>query len=241
MQKVPLTVTGAELLKGELQRLKSVERPTVIAAIAEARQQHNSVEAEFAGKVYAELADTQRQIVGLEQELIKAEQRTDLQTLAAPIAGIVQQLAVHTVGGVVTPAQPLMVIVPKDNVTPLDARATDGCQFVCDAVGIDDGDALRRETRRRRTLAAADAAGQPDNETHSVVVGTAGGSSGGNGGGAGFRASGGTMRSLSGATCCAMRSGSRPPSPVPSRLCPQKNRTTLASSRIRNATRIELA
>jgi transcription elongation factor GreA len=37
MQKVPLTVTGAELLKGELQRLKSVERPTVIAAIAEAR------------------------------------------------------------------------------------------------------------------------------------------------------------------------------------------------------------
>jgi transcription elongation factor GreA len=37
MQKVPLTTTGAELLKTELQRLKSVERPTVIAAIAEAR------------------------------------------------------------------------------------------------------------------------------------------------------------------------------------------------------------
>ena len=37
MSKVPLTVTGAELLKNELQRLKSVERPSVIAAIAEAR------------------------------------------------------------------------------------------------------------------------------------------------------------------------------------------------------------
>lgn len=37
MQKVPLTVVGAELLKAELQRLKSVERPAVIAAIAEAR------------------------------------------------------------------------------------------------------------------------------------------------------------------------------------------------------------
>jgi transcription elongation factor GreA len=37
MSKVPLTVTGAELLKSELQRLKSVERPNVIAAIAEAR------------------------------------------------------------------------------------------------------------------------------------------------------------------------------------------------------------
>jgi transcription elongation factor GreA len=37
MNKVPLTVTGAELLKTELARLKSVERPQVIAAIAEAR------------------------------------------------------------------------------------------------------------------------------------------------------------------------------------------------------------
>ena len=37
MIKVPLTVVGAEMLKAELQRLKSVERPSVIAAIAEAR------------------------------------------------------------------------------------------------------------------------------------------------------------------------------------------------------------
>lgn len=35
--KVPLTVVGAEMLRAELQRLKSVERPSVIAAIAEAR------------------------------------------------------------------------------------------------------------------------------------------------------------------------------------------------------------
>ena len=37
MNKVPLTVVGAEKLRNELQRLKSVERPSVIAAIAEAR------------------------------------------------------------------------------------------------------------------------------------------------------------------------------------------------------------
>lgn len=37
MIRVPLTARGAELLKQELQRLKSVERPSVIAAIAEAR------------------------------------------------------------------------------------------------------------------------------------------------------------------------------------------------------------
>ena len=37
MIKVPLTVLGAEQLKAELQRLKSIERPSVIAAIAVAR------------------------------------------------------------------------------------------------------------------------------------------------------------------------------------------------------------
>ena len=37
MSKIPLTVTGAEKLREELHRLKTVDRPNVIAAIAEAR------------------------------------------------------------------------------------------------------------------------------------------------------------------------------------------------------------
>ena len=37
MNKVPLTVYGAEILRAELHQLKTVERPSVIAAIAEAR------------------------------------------------------------------------------------------------------------------------------------------------------------------------------------------------------------
>ncbi len=37
MNKVPLTLAGAEQLRAELQRLKTVDRPAVIAAIAEAR------------------------------------------------------------------------------------------------------------------------------------------------------------------------------------------------------------
>ena len=39
MATIPLTVRGAQLLKDELQRLKAVERPAVINAIAEARAQ----------------------------------------------------------------------------------------------------------------------------------------------------------------------------------------------------------
>jgi transcription elongation factor GreA len=39
MNKIPVTVNGAELLRQELQRLKAVDRPNVITAIAEARAQ----------------------------------------------------------------------------------------------------------------------------------------------------------------------------------------------------------
>ena len=46
------------------------------------------------------------------QEQTKATQREKLTTLTAPVAGVVQQLATHSVGGVVTEAQALMVIVP---------------------------------------------------------------------------------------------------------------------------------
>jgi len=37
MAKVPMTVEGAERLKAELHRLRTIERPSVISAIAEAR------------------------------------------------------------------------------------------------------------------------------------------------------------------------------------------------------------
>lgn len=38
MEKIPMTLKGAEAIKAELEQLKSVERPTVIKAIAEARE-----------------------------------------------------------------------------------------------------------------------------------------------------------------------------------------------------------
>jgi hemolysin D len=50
-----------------------------------------------------------------EQDLVKATRQNRLMTITAPVSGTVQQLAVHTIGGVVTPAQALMVIVPKQD------------------------------------------------------------------------------------------------------------------------------
>lgn len=56
-------------------------------------------------------ADLERQSAS--QERAKADYREKLTTLRAPVDGVVQQLAVHTAGGVVTEAQVLMIVVPE--------------------------------------------------------------------------------------------------------------------------------
>jgi hemolysin D len=52
---------------------------------------------------------------------VKASTGEQQQTLTAPVDGTVQQLAVHTVGGVVTPAQALMVIAPSEYQAAIEA------------------------------------------------------------------------------------------------------------------------
>jgi len=51
---------------------------------------------------------------GLEQESRKARQRQRQLTITAPVTGTVQELAVHTLGGVVSPAEELLKIVPEN-------------------------------------------------------------------------------------------------------------------------------
>ena len=82
------------------------------AALAEARNNYEALRSEFQKARQGELAAAETKAASLAQEVVKAGQRTGQQTLTAPINGVVQQLAVHTVGGVVTPAQQLMVVVP---------------------------------------------------------------------------------------------------------------------------------
>jgi hemolysin D len=82
------------------------------AAIASLRESRNEAEADFRRTIFGELTKAQAQAAGLAQDTMKAARRTALQILTAPVDGVVQQLAVHTIGGVVTPAQALAVVVP---------------------------------------------------------------------------------------------------------------------------------
>jgi hemolysin D len=84
------------------------------ASLASAKAQARQTEAEWRRDLHAQMTDAASREQGLTQELIKAAERNRLQTLRAPVDGTVQQLAVHTIGGVVTEAQPLMQIVPAD-------------------------------------------------------------------------------------------------------------------------------
>jgi hemolysin D len=56
------------------------------------------------------------------EELRKSARRREFQQIRSPVDGVVQQLAVHTVGGVVEPAQPLMVIVPSASEVAVEAQ-----------------------------------------------------------------------------------------------------------------------
>jgi len=94
------------------------EAEAAVAAIREARRQ---AVAEYRHTLSDELAKAEQKANGLTQDLIKAEQKTRLQLLTAPVDGVVQQLAIHTVGGVVTPAQSLLVVVPSDSRLEIEA------------------------------------------------------------------------------------------------------------------------
>jgi len=68
-----------------------------------------------------ELARLESERAALEQESRKAQQRRKQLQLRAPVAGTVQELAVHTVGAVVSPAQPLLKIVPGQGTLEVEA------------------------------------------------------------------------------------------------------------------------
>jgi len=99
----------------EMERDLATQQARLSEAHAALRESENT-RAAYLAEVRRDLhereaaADLKRQ-QGM-QELAKAHQRERLTTLKAPVAGTVQQLVAHTEGGVVTEAQPLMVIVP---------------------------------------------------------------------------------------------------------------------------------
>jgi hemolysin D len=84
------------------------------AAITESRHKRTAYVTETLRRLNDRGADARLRAAQLAPQGAKAQHRRQRATLRAPVTGTVQQLAVHTTGGVVTPAQALMVIVPAE-------------------------------------------------------------------------------------------------------------------------------
>ncbi|KRT54239.1 type I secretion membrane fusion protein, HlyD family [endosymbiont of Ridgeia piscesae] len=90
-------------------------------AVAELQAKIRQARSEFQRQTLDQLSEITRQANAITQEIIKAQVRNRAQTLTAPVDGVVQQLAIHTIGAIVTPAQELMRIVPSSEQLEVEA------------------------------------------------------------------------------------------------------------------------
>jgi hemolysin D len=81
----------------------------------------NHTASEFERTLYGDLSEAERKAAGIRQDIVKAEEKTKLQHIVSPVEGIAQQLTVHTIGGIVTPAQQLMIVVPAERDLEIEA------------------------------------------------------------------------------------------------------------------------
>ncbi len=112
----------SQYLELELNRINQAESLTIekaklqqlAAAIRESAQQQQVLQAEVQRQLSEAQNQYHRDASALTQELIKAQNTNSQQQLLSPVSGTIEQLALTTIGGVVTPAQELMRVVPQD-------------------------------------------------------------------------------------------------------------------------------
>jgi hemolysin D len=103
----------------EVQRQKI---PGLQAAILATERQRAEAAAEAAKTSLGALTEAQVKAASLADELAKAQGRLRDRTLVAPVDGAVQELSVHTIGGVVAPGQTLMRIAPASTSVEIEAK-----------------------------------------------------------------------------------------------------------------------
>lgn len=109
------------------------ERGSLIAEIARAHARVIEIELQiiqldrdFRTEVLRELREVQGRIAELEERIAAADDQLRRIDIRAPQAGIVHQLAVHTVGGVIAGQETLMLIIPRADDLVIEARIAPG-------------------------------------------------------------------------------------------------------------------
>ena len=103
------TIEYAKNAQTELDSLNSIK-----AEIAEAQQNLANVDASYHKDIMTAMVEAKKEYYTVSEAIKKAEEDSRMSIIYAPISGRVYNLNIHTLGGIVTDAQPLMQLVPED-------------------------------------------------------------------------------------------------------------------------------
>jgi len=101
---------------------KEQNRIDIEGQISSLRNQRASTISQARAEYQEALFDAQRLRNSSSQDIKRTNRQVLSQRLLSPVDGYVHQLAIHTIGGVVSAAQPLMSIVPKGRAIELDVQ-----------------------------------------------------------------------------------------------------------------------
>jgi HlyD family secretion protein len=149
-----IQLTRLTALEREAVRLKG-ERTQSFSAAAQARGkitetelQIIQIDQDLSSEVARELREVDMKIGEFIERQVTAEDQLKHVEIRAPQDGVVHQLAVHTVGGVVSPADPIMLIVPEADLLAVEAKVSP--QDI-DQLHVDQAAGLRFSAFNQRT------------------------------------------------------------------------------------------
>ncbi len=92
-------------------------------SLNEAKKNLEGLKKEREKAILSDIVEKEKNIAEIEGEAIKAKRRFELERLCSPVNGTVHGLASYTIGGVVTPAQPVVSVVPEGTPLVIEAMA----------------------------------------------------------------------------------------------------------------------
>jgi HlyD family secretion protein len=123
MNKLTVLEREAARLKGELAQ-SVASSAQVRGKISEIELQIIQVDQDLSSEVAKELREIDGKIGEFVERKVTAEDQLKRVDMRAPQNGIVHQLGVHTIGGVVSPADPVMLIVPESDFLSVEAKVS---------------------------------------------------------------------------------------------------------------------
>lgn len=114
-----------DLLKSEIADLRSTNAKTILQ-IKETQLQILQIDRDFSADVTRQLAETQTKVFDLQEKAMALQSRMERVVIRAPDDGMVIGMTIHTIGGVVRAATPLLDIVPSVSDLIVEAQVSPG-------------------------------------------------------------------------------------------------------------------